>query len=128
MHWEQIGALMGMVAAVALVLCLAYFFTRYFAVKGLGGIGGVRSWGRESKLRLLDRMPLGREQYLAVVQAGKTCFLLGVTGTQVTLLRELNAEEAALWLAEAEETPNGELSSPIHFQDALKEVLKQRKK
>lgn len=128
MHWEEIGALIGMIAAVAAVLCLAYFFTKYFAGKNLAGMGIPRSRGKGGQLRLLDRMPLGRDQYLAVVEVGNACLLLGVTGSQVTLLRELSAEEAALWKANLESLSDGQPGAPVSFQDALKEVLKQRKK
>ncbi|MPM55811.1 hypothetical protein SDC9_102608 [bioreactor metagenome] len=127
MPWEEIGALLGMLAAVLGVLVLAWLFTRYLARRA-PGLGGLLP-GRSGKLRLLERMPLGREQFLAVVQAGEIYFLLGVTGSGVSLLRELSAEEAAAWDSEAQAaSPPAGPEAPIPFRDALRDVLKQRKK
>ncbi|MEA4992495.1 MAG: flagellar biosynthetic protein FliO [Oscillibacter sp.] len=127
MPWEEIGALLGMLAAVLGVLVLAWLFTRYLARRA-PGLGGLLP-GRSGKLRLLERMPLGREQFLAVVQAGEIYLLLGVTGSGVSLLRELSAEEAAAWDSEAQAaSPPAGPEAPIPFRDALRDVLKQRKK
>lgn len=127
MPWEEIGALLGMLAAVLGVLVLAWLFTRYLARRA-PGLGGFLP-GRSGKLRLLERMPLGREQFLAVVQAGEIYLLLGVTGSGVSLLRELSAEEAAAWDSEAQAaSPPAGPEASIPFRDALRDVLKQRKK
>ena len=127
MPWEEIGALLGMLAAVVAVLLLAWLFTRRLA----GRVPGMARFlpGRDGKLRVLERLPLGREQYLAVVQAGEALLLLGVTPSQISLVRELSAEEAAAWMREAEnEPPSGGPEANPPFREALREVLKQRKK
>lgn len=115
-----------MLLAVAAVLCLAYFATRFLAGKGMGGALG-RFTGRSRNLQVLERVPIGREEFLTVVRAGQRYFLLGVTPSSVTLLRELDAEEAdALW----PETPpeNGASTVPeSKFQDALKAAIRRKK-
>lgn len=123
MTWDEIATLMGMLLAVALVLLLAYGFTRFLAGRGtlLSHGGGSRS----GNLRVLDRLPLGREQYVALVQMGERRMLLGVTPAQITLLRELNQEEAALW--DEPQFSGGTPGTAMRFQDALREVLKQKK-
>lgn len=127
MPWEEIGALLGMLAAVLGVLVLAWLFTRHLAGR-TPGLGGFLP-GRNGKLRLLERMPLGREQSLVVVRAGEKVLLLGVTGREISLLRELSAEEAAAWDNEAQTVSSAAgPEAPIPFRDALREVLKQRKK
>ncbi len=127
MPWEEIGALLGMLSAVLGVLVLAWLFTRYLAGRA-PGLGGFLP-GRSGKLRLLERMPLGREQSLVVVRAGEKVLLLGVTGSGISLLRELSAEEAAAWDSEAQAaSPAAGPETPIPFRDALRDVLKQRKK
>jgi flagellar protein FliO/FliZ len=124
MSWADVGTLLGMLAAVVVILLAAWLFTRYFA----GRTGGITAFsrGREGNLRLLARLPLGREQSLAVVQAGELILLLGVANGQISLVRELNAQEAERWTKES----TAPLSSggPIPFQDALREVWNQRKK
>ncbi len=127
MPWEEIGALLGMLAAVLGVLVLAWMFTRYLAGRA-PGLGGFLP-GRSGKLRLLERMPLGREQALVVVRTGEKILLLGVTASEISLLRELSAEEAAAWDSETQAaSPTAGAETPIPFRDALREVLKQRKK
>lgn len=125
MPWAEIGTLLGMLAAVVAILLLAWLFTRYLA----GRAPGIARFSRSSdgQLQLLERLVLGREQYLALVRTGECILLLGVTGSQITLLRELSAEEASTWMAHTT-PPCGETGAPMPFQDALREVWKQRKK
>ena len=122
MSWEEIGTLLGMLLAVAVVLVLAYGCTRLLA-----GRGGLLSRGvsLSGNLRVLERLALGREQSVAVVQVGDRRLLLGVTPAQITLLRELDEEEAAKW--DEPRPPEGISGTAMRFQDALREVLKQKK-
>lgn len=127
MHWTEIGALLGMLTAVVVILLLAWLFTRYLAGRAPGAMRFSRN--RNGNLRLLERMPMGREQYLAVVRAGETYLLLGVTGSQITLLRELSEQEASRWTEEEIGVPpEGAPGASMPFRDALREVWKQRKK
>lgn len=128
MGWEEIGTLMGMLLAVAAVLLLAYLFTRFLAGRGLGGTPFSRYGKRSENLRVLERLPLGREQYLAVVQIGEQCLLLGVTPAGITLLRDLSGEESVLWKEPPSSAFEGGRSTPMRFQDVLQEVLKQKKR
>jgi len=70
MTWAEIGTLFGMLTAVVVILLLAWLFTRYLAGRTPGAMRFSRN--RDGRLQLLERMPLGREQYLAVVRAGET--------------------------------------------------------
>ena len=121
MTWNEIGTLLGMLLAVALVLALAYGCTRLLARRGtlLPGAGG-----RSGRLRVLDRLPLGREQSVVVAQIGARRVLLGVTPSQITLLWELNEEEAALWDGpQGGGAPDG----AARFQDTLRAALGRKK-
>ena len=71
----------------------------------------------------MAQLPLGREQKLIVAQVGERFFLLGVTASEISMLAEFTAEEAAFWrewveTAEKRETPS--------FREALNTVLRQR--
>lgn len=48
-------------------------------------------------MRILDRISIGRDQQLLVVQAGGRYLLLGSSADRLTLLTELTAEEGAQW-------------------------------
>lgn len=124
MTWEEIGTLLGMLLAVGLVLVLAYVCTRLLA--GRGSLLS-RSGSRSGNLRVLERLALGREQSAILVQVGTRCVLLGVTPSHITLLRELSEEEAALWDGPQLSSEEGTPGTGIRFQDALREVLKQKK-
>lgn len=127
MPWEEIGVLLGMLLVLVAVLFAAYWFTRYMAGHGMGGRAFSRLGGRGGCIRLVERAPLGKEQSLVVAQVGESWLLLGVTPSQVTLLRELSQEEAALWDPPPEDG-SGPEKTPPRFQDALAEVLRQKKK
>ena len=72
---------------------------------------------------MLTRLSLGREQSLALVQAGERYLLLGVAASGVSLVAELTREEAqALYARPASDQP-----APPSFGEALRTVLKQQK-
>lgn len=123
MTWEELGTLLGMILAVVVILFLAYFAARYVAGRGMGG-RAISLDGRNGNIRLLERVPMGREQSLVVVEVGGAYLLLGVTAAGITLLHELNEEESAPWKEAS--APNG-THPPMRFQDALAEVLKKKK-
>lgn len=125
LDWDTLGTLLGMILAVVAVLCLAYFATRLLAGRGMGGALGRFAAGQSQNLRVLERVALGQDQCLMVVQAGRHWLLLGVTASSVTLLRELDAAEAAsLW----PEPPEGGQRAPqMGFQDALRAALRRKK-
>lgn len=128
MFWDEVGTLLGMLLAVAAVLLLAYFFTRYFAGRGAnGGLFSRRGGKNTGNIQLLERVSLGREQSLVVAQVGGQYLLLGVSPAGITLLKELSGEEAEQWQKKPPAPPDPQ-GMPMRFQDALKEVLKQRKK
>lgn len=112
--------LLGMLAATAAILALAYYCTRFIAARGAGGVG-TSATGR--RLRVLDKMMVGRDVKLLVTQAGIRYFLLAVSPSGVDMLAELTAEEAADWLQEA--APSQNLPS---FREAFLEQLKQKRK
>ena len=116
---DNILSLMWVLVCVLVIIVLAYLFTKYVAGKGglLGPGGGT------DQFKVLTRLSLGREQSLALVQAGERYFLLGVTSAQVTLVSELSQEEAqALY-----PSPSDPGAAPPSFSEALRTVLKQKK-
>ena len=111
-------SLIWMLVCVLAIVVLAYFFTRYVA--GRGGAIGVS--GGSERFKVLARLPLGREQSAVLVKAGETYLLLGVTASEVTVLKELTSEEAEAVYALPPDQP-----APPSFGEALRAVLKQKK-
>ena len=108
-----------MLLCVVIIIVLAYLFTKYVAGRG-GRLMGVS--GGTDRFRVLERLSLGREQSMALVQAGERYFLLGVTPSGVSLVAELTQEEA-----QALHPPRPDQPAPPSFGEALRTVLKQKK-
>ena len=114
-------SVLWLLICVVAVSGLAYWFTKYVAGRGgLGVFGPLKAGGG---LAILAQLPLGREQKLVVAQAGERYFLLGVTGSDITMLAEFTAEEAALWRRQAE---TEDQSGTPSFRQVLNTVLRQK--
>lgn len=94
-YWSQILSVFGLLAIVLLVLLGAWMFTRWAGQNLGGGFFTVRNGG--SRLQVLDRAAIGRDQALLVVKAGPRYLLLGSAPTGLTLLAELTQEEGENW-------------------------------
>ena len=116
---DSILTLTWMLVCVLVVVVLAYLFTKYVAGRGgslLGAGGGT------DQFKVLARLSLGRDQSLALVQAGERNLLVGVAPSGLSLVAELTAEEAqALYVRPADQP------APPSFGEALRTVLQQKK-
>ena len=113
----------GMLIIFVLVMAGAYFFTRW-AGRSLGG-GFAVFWGGGSRIEVLDRAGLGKDQALLVVRVGERYLLLGSTAAGLTLLAELTKEEGESWNPPT--PPEGpEQAKPLDFR-ALMQRLKEKK-
>lgn len=115
-------AALGLLAVVLLVLAAAYFATLVVG-KGLGG-GFPAFRGGGSRIEVLDRAVLGKDQVLLVVKAGQRYLLLGSTPAGLALLTELTQEEGENWNLPA---PAGgpEQKPPLDFR-ALMQRLREK--
>ena len=111
-------SLIWMLVCVLAVIVLAYLFTRYVAGRG----GTIGAPGGSERFRVLARLSLGREQSAVLVKAGEKYLLLGVTASEIAVLKELTQEEAeAIYTLPPDQPP------PPSFGEALRAVLKQKK-
>lgn len=99
---QNFWSLLGVLAAVILILYLAYYATKWIGTHGVPGGSAVIRPGGAGKFRILGQLGVGRNERLVLVRLDERCYLLGVTEHQITLLRELDGEEAAEWLKESE--------------------------
>ena len=116
-------SLLGALVVIALVMAGAYAFTRWAGTRLSGGLS-FKPGG--SRMKVLDRAALGKDQALLVVQAGERYLLLSSTATGVTLLAELTREEGEAWQpAAGSEAPAG--GKPGDFR-ALMDRLREKNK
>ncbi|MCI9119951.1 MAG: flagellar biosynthetic protein FliO [Oscillibacter sp.] len=112
-----VASFLWLVVCVALILVLAFWFTRFAGSRG--GFGGLQP---PRQMELLDQLPLGRDQRLVLTRVGERFFLLGTGPGGINLLAEFTAEEAAAWKSEAGKPP-GKYPS---FQESLITILRQK--
>lgn len=82
---QKILSIVGSLLMLVLVLALAWLFSRLIG----------RGYGRAAhgkKLKLLEQVPVGREQKLLLVSVGKREFLLGASPSGIRLLSEVEPD------------------------------------
>ncbi len=82
---ELIPLILALLAVVA-VIYLSYVFSKFLAV-GAGKVSGARY------MRIVDRMPLGQDKMIAIVQVGDSYYLAGITSQNIQILKEIAGEE-----------------------------------
>ncbi len=96
---DNVWSLLGMLATAAAILLAAHYTTKWIAARGLSRYAAGCGAG---DFRVLRQTGLGKDAQAVLLQLGERCLLLGVTPGGVTLLRELDREEAAQWTKEEE--------------------------
>ncbi len=122
MHDGNFWSLLGVLAVVVLILYLAYLTTRWIGTHSVPGGAGIPLSGGSGRFCLLGQLGVGRGERLVLARLGERCYLLGVTERQITLLRELDGDEAAEWIAKSESAP----SAP-GFREVLSQTLRKKK-
>lgn len=107
-------SLLGMVAVLLLVLGACWLFTRW-AGTGLAGHFGVPVDRRQMKV--VERLAVGRDQALLVVQLAGRTFLIGSSPSGFSLLCELTEEEGALWAVPPSGTTAG--GNALNFREIM---------
>ena len=116
---DSILSLVWLLVCVLVIAVLAYLCTRYVAGRG-GGFPGMG--GGNARFKVLARLPMGRDQALALVRAGERYLLVGSAPSGLSLVAELTQEEAQSICQ-----PPPDQGEPPSFGEALRDVLKQKK-
>lgn len=103
-------------AAGTLLLVIGILILCYITTKRLGKLELGKS---SATIRLLERVAVGQDKAVALVQAGDKFLLLGIASSQITLLTELDEEQV-----KKEVMPP---AAPPDFRSVL-ELMKNRKK
>ena len=118
---QEVLSLLGILLVMVLVLGGCYLVTRW-AGTGLAGRFGASPVGRQ--MRVLERLAVGRDQAVLVVQVAGRYFLLGSSPSGISLLAELTEEEGALWAAPPSDS--GADRRPPDFRDLLRQLREKK--
>ena len=120
---KDILSLLGVLLILLLVLGGCCVFPRW-AGSGLAG-GSFGPAGRERRMRVVERLAVGRDQTLLVVELAGRYLLLGSSPSGFSLLAELTEEEGALWNS----TPASDGRpgrAPLDFQDWMRKFREKK--
>lgn len=122
MFGREFVAVFWLLISVIIILGLAYWVTR--RVARVASIGGYPIGAKDQRMKVLARLPLGKEGTLVMVQVNDRYFLLGVTAGRISSLAEFTEEEVEIWLhptADADEK-----NKVPCFQGMLRKMLRQK--
>ena len=117
---KEILSLVGILAVLLLVLCGCWLFTRW---AGTGLAGGLVLPAGQRQLKVLERLPVGKDQALLVIQLANRYFLLGSSPSGFSLLAELTEEEGALWTSASDDRPG---RTPLDFQEWMRKLREKK--
>lgn len=99
----------GMLVLMFLVFIGAYWASRFLAQRYHSGTAGCKN------MRILERMPLGKDSWLIMVQVCDHICLLGATGKEIRLIDRFDVSELT-------EQPAAGLGMSPAFSDILKKI------
>lgn len=83
---EDVLPLIGAVIAIAIVLYLTYYFSKFMGRK----MGDISNKGN---IKIVERVALGQDKGLAVTEIGGKYYLLGISNNGISLLMEMEDYE-----------------------------------
>ena len=106
--------------AGSLLLMVAIFIGAYYVTKMVGKQYDGSHSKSKSKIEILDRKALGKEQSLIVVKIADKVLLLGATPQSITKIESFDGEHFPIQSPQATE--------PINFLNVLKDTIQSSKK
>ena len=80
--WSVIFTFIG----VVLIIYLSYLASKYIGT-------GLNKSSSSRYMRLVDQITMGQDRHIAIVQVSGKYLLLGITGSQINVLSEIQDEE-----------------------------------
>lgn len=118
MYGESGFAVIGVLFIMFAILFGAYYVTKLVGTRMISS----QRMGNLQKLSLVYRLPLGRDQHLAVVKVASRYLLLGCTSSSITMLIELTEEESEQF---TDKINKSELLSFCQFSNILDKLKKE---
>ncbi len=83
---EEILRAIGILIAFIIVLALAYLMARLVGTKFAGYTSG-------KYMKVIDRIFLGRDKWVCVIQVGNQYYIVGITGQNMEFLGQISQQE-----------------------------------
>lgn len=119
---KDLLSLLGILAVLLLVLFGCYLFTRW---AGTGLSGHFLTPAAQRRMKVLERLAVGKDQALLVVRVADRTFLFGSSPSGFSLLAELTEEEGALWDDPAPSGPETGRTPP-DFQQFIRKLREKK--
>jgi len=75
---------------IFVVICiLGYLTARFLSVKSIG-------MSQSKYMKIIDRIPISKDKFICIVKMGDNCYIIGVSGTSISMLTSLKEEELVL--------------------------------
>lgn len=108
-------------AAGTLIIIVLILYLTYISSKYIGRTGKIR--GSSKYIRLVDQVAVGQDRTIAVIQTGADYFLVGITSSNITVLKEFDETELI------ELGPSGDQPAGFsEFQSILEKMSKRKRK
>ncbi|MEA4889092.1 MAG: flagellar biosynthetic protein FliO [Clostridiaceae bacterium] len=78
-NWAE---LLGMLLVTVLVLAATFYTTKFVARRSQIG-------GKGRHMQILERLPLGKDKFLAIIEVGGQYMLVGISGQNINLISVL---------------------------------------
>ncbi len=102
-----------------LLLIIAVFIGAYFTSKFVGGRYQSSLSKGKSKIEILERRNIGKDQYLLLVKIGDKTMFLGATPQNINKIEDVEL----LDLEENLDDSNSQPTAPAKFSDILKDMI-----
>lgn len=106
-------SLLGTFIVILLIIYASFRFSKYIGQK-------TNSFGQSKNIKVIDNIPIGQDRFISIVNVGKKYFLIGITSSEITFLKELSEDEIVL--------PDENITGTVSFKEAFMENIKNLKK
>ncbi|WP_051280736.1 FliO/MopB family protein [Anaerovorax odorimutans] len=115
--FKDITPLLLAIVAIIVVIYLSYLFSKYVAL-------GASKFNSAKHMKIVDRLALGQDKLLVIVQIGQDYFLASVTSQSIQFIKKLKEDD----LVEIRQNPMNQFQAKSAFKNILQKYMSKIKK
>lgn len=114
---KEIGTVTVTILIVIFIIYLSYLFSKYMAA-------GAVKMSRSKHMQIIDKIIMGQDRFIVIVQVGSRFFLIGIAGTNIQNITELEENDLTLTNNNIE----GQFqNTAMNFKDILSKLKSNKK-